>query len=109
MLALASLLAVALVDPVTRPLSPTADNDAIYAEIAASNPALTDSPAPAEQRLARREQQLTHRATPACCPWRGELWDRLSAFRAVDTDEGTSRGAVNFELTAGAARTRLVG
>ncbi len=54
MLALASLLAVALVDPVTRPLSPTADNDAIYAEIAASNPALTDSPAPAEQRLARR-------------------------------------------------------
>ena len=56
------LLAVALVDPVTRPLSPTADNDAIYAEIAASNPALTDSPAPAEQRLARRATpRLTRR------------------------------------------------
>ncbi|MBK7830736.1 hypothetical protein [Nannocystis sp.] len=52
MLALASLLAVALVDPVTRPLSPTADNDAIYAEIAASNPALTDSPASLERLLA---------------------------------------------------------
>ena len=67
MLALASLLALALVDPVTRPLSPTASNDAIHAEIVASNPALTDSPASLERLLAATQladEKLRQAADP---------------------------------------------
>jgi hypothetical protein len=52
MSALAALLAVALAGPVATPLSPTADHDAIYAEIAAGDPTLTRSPAPLERLLA---------------------------------------------------------
>lgn len=67
MLALASLLALALVDPVTRPLSPTANNDEIHAEIVASNPALTDSPASLERLLAATQladEKLRQAADP---------------------------------------------
>ncbi len=48
----ASLLALAVVDPGTAPLSPTDNNDAIHAKIIASNPTLTDSPASLERLLA---------------------------------------------------------
>ncbi len=62
--ALAALLALALA---AAPLMPTADNDAIHAEIAASDPRLTNPPAPLEQLLAAvalAEQRLRQAADP---------------------------------------------
>jgi hypothetical protein len=57
MLALVSLLALAFAapGPAASPLSPTADNDALYAEIAAGDPALTTSPASLERLVAATE------------------------------------------------------
>ena len=63
--ALAALLALALA--AVPPLAPTADNDAIHAEIAASDPRLTDPPAPLERLLsavALAEQRLRQAADP---------------------------------------------
>lgn len=63
--ALAALLALALA--AAPPLAPTADNDAIHAEIAASDPRLTDPPAPLERLLsavALAEQRLRQAADP---------------------------------------------
>lgn len=62
---LAALLALALV--AAPPLTPTADNDAIHAEIAASDPRLTNPPAPLERLLAAvalAEQRLRQAADP---------------------------------------------
>ena len=55
--ALVSLLALALTTPgpTAPPLSPTADNDALYKEIVAGDPALTTPPAPLEQLVAATE------------------------------------------------------
>ncbi|MBK7828612.1 hypothetical protein [Nannocystis sp.] len=57
MLALCSLLALALATPgpAAPPLSPTADNDAVYKEIVAGDPALTTSPAPLERLVVATE------------------------------------------------------
>ncbi len=57
MSALVSLLALALAapGPAASPLSPTADNDAIYTEIVAGDPALTASPIPLERLVAATE------------------------------------------------------
>ena len=63
--ALAALLALALA--AVPPLAPTADNDAIHAEIAASDPRLTHPPAPLERLLsavALAEQRLRQAADP---------------------------------------------
>ena len=63
--ALAALLALALV--AAPPLAPTAHNDAIHAEIAASDPSLTTSPAPLERLLtavALAEERLRQAADP---------------------------------------------
>ncbi len=60
---LAALLALALV--AAPPLTPTADNNAIHAEIAASDPRLTPPPAPLERLLAAvalAEQRLRQAA-----------------------------------------------
>lgn len=55
--ALVAALALSLAGPgpVALPLSPTDDSDAIYAVIAAGDPALTGTPAPLEQLLAATE------------------------------------------------------
>ena len=55
--ALVSLLALALAapGPAASPLSPTADNDALYTEIAAGDPALSASPPPLERLVAATE------------------------------------------------------
>jgi hypothetical protein len=55
--ALVSLLVLALAapGPAATPLSPTADNDALYTEIAAGDPALTASPAPLERLVTATE------------------------------------------------------
>lgn len=55
--ALVSLLALALTTPgpTAPPLSPTADNDALYKEIVAGDPALTTPPAPLERLVAATE------------------------------------------------------
>lgn len=62
---LAALLALALA--AAPPLAPTADNDAIHAEIVASDPRLTDPPAPLERLLSAvtlAEQRLRQAADP---------------------------------------------
>ncbi len=55
--ALVSLLALALAapGPAAPPLSPTADNDALYKEIVAGDPALTTPPAPLERLVVATE------------------------------------------------------
>lgn len=55
--ALVSLLALVLAapGPAAPPLSPTADNDAVYKEIVAGDPALTTSPAPLERLVVATE------------------------------------------------------
>ena len=55
--ALVSLLALVLAapGPAAPPLLPTADNDALYKEIAAGDPALTTSPAPLERLVVATE------------------------------------------------------
>ena len=55
--ALVFLLALALAapGPAAPPLSPTADNDALYKEIVAGDPALTTPPAPLERLVAATE------------------------------------------------------
>lgn len=63
--ALAALLALALA--AVPPLAPTADNNAIHADIAASDPRLTNPPAPLERLLsavALAEQRLRQAADP---------------------------------------------
>jgi len=56
--ALVSLLALALAapGPAAPPLSPTADNDALYKEIVAGDPALTSPPAPLERLVVATER-----------------------------------------------------
>jgi hypothetical protein len=48
-------LALAAPGPAAPPLSPTADNDALYKEIVAGDPALTTPPAPLERLVAATE------------------------------------------------------
>ena len=57
MLALVSLLASVLAapGPAASPLSPAADNDALYKEIAAGDPSVTTPPAPLERLVLATE------------------------------------------------------